>query len=116
MLKKETKVKETAIYDSQECNYVFREVSKQQILEISAEGLSDFSSDISKLFAEEMKGQPPKQADLPTQYNAYDRARKCIRPALYGICAIGFALAKLGFALAWFSDTSFGQFIFDLFI
>lgn len=95
---KETTIKETVIHSD------------------LSEYLSDFSSDISKLFAEEMKGQSPEQVDLPTQYNIYYHARKCIRPALYGICAIGFALAKLAFALAWFSDTSFGQFIFDLFI
>lgn len=80
---KETTIKETVIHSD------------------ISEDLSDFSRDISKLFVEEMKGQPLKQADLHT--------RKSIWSILYEICFIGFAFAE-------FSDTPFGQFIFDLLI
>ena len=69
--RKETTIKETVIH-----------------LDIS-EDLSDFSSDISKLFAEEMKGQPSEQADLQTQYSAYDRARKHIWPTLRKVVRVG---------------------------
>ena len=69
---KETTIKETVIHS-----------------DISAEDLPDFSSDISKLFAEEMKGQPSEQADLQTQYSAYDRARKHIWPTLRKVVRVG---------------------------
>ncbi len=65
---KETTIKETVIHSD------------------ISEDLSDFSSDISKLFAEEMKGQP---ADLPTQYNVYYRARKHIWPTLRKVVRAG---------------------------
>ena len=63
------------------------------VREVSVENLSDF---------------PTEQADLQTQYNVYHRARKHIWTALRKICTRGFAFAE-------FSDTPFGQFIFDLF-
>ena len=70
MLKKEKfKFKETITgktVDGREYTHI-REVSEQQILEGSAEDLSDF---------------PTEQADRQTQNNVYDRVRKRIWPTL----------------------------------
>jgi len=107
---KETITKETVVYDGQEYTYVLREVSKQQILEVSAEDLSDFPlSNIIKLFIKEINGQSPEQVDLRTQYDVYLHARKHIWSTLKKVVFAGITLAE-------FSDTPFGQFIFDLFI